>query len=159
MPTPFARTEAGKADLTIKQERARIASDPVEQLLKKAEREDSFSEKRFLLGDLDGANKHAARANTFIKQAQEIEKRVAVQVQENAKQAAKAEKYGLTTAEMKEETAGPRGRPSDDLAFKYVNFLRARTLSNVADVDIAESLRKKGVPLQAIMKRAGTPVR
>ncbi len=159
LPTPFAQTEAGKADLTIKKERARIAADPVEQLLKKAEREDSFSEKRFLLGDLDGANKHAARANTFIKQAQEIEKRVAVQVQENAKQAARAEKYGLTTAEMKEETAGRNGGPSDDLAFKYVNFLRALTLSNVADVDIAEQLRAKGIPLQAIMKRAGTPTK
>ena len=66
-------------------------------------------------------------------------------------QPAKASKYGLTAAQMKAETSGRNGGPTDKLLMKYTGFLR--TLPP-ADVDLAEQLRASGVPVQAIMNRA-----
>ncbi|KKM58274.1 hypothetical protein LCGC14_1549660 [marine sediment metagenome] len=70
----------------------------------------------------------------------------------DAKQATIATKYGLTTQQMKEETSGRNGGPTDRLLMRYTGFLRS--LKDPADVDIAEQLRTSGVPVQTIMKRA-----
>ncbi len=151
LPTPFTQTAAGITEQGLKAERLRVAKDPVEQLLKKAEREDRFSEKRFLIGDFKAAKAHAAKADAFIKQAEVLEQQQKEQALADEAQSAKATKFGLTVEQIKEETAGRNGGPS----LKLINDFKKLVLSlPPADVDIALSMQEKGIPLRAIINRA-----
>ncbi len=67
-------------------------------------------------------------------------------------------KYGLTPVQMKQETSGRNGGPTNRLLVRYELFLRSIE-DQPTETAAAESLRKSGVPLQAIIKRGTPPIR